>query len=99
MAPWDYVLISGNLIMWLYITNTVPHIDDLFVQLKGGKVFCKIDLRSGYHQLCINNSDVLKAAFRTRYAHYEFLIMPFEFTKTIASFMDLMNQMVQPFLD
>jgi hypothetical protein len=75
------------------VKNRYPlsRINDLFDQLKGVKVFSKIDLRSRYYQMRIKRQDVLKTAFKTRYGHFEFLVLPFGLTNPPALFMDLMN--------
>ena len=62
-------------------------------------MFSKIDLRFDYHQLKIKESNVQKAIFKTRYGHYEFLVMPFGLKNAPTAFMDLMNKVFHPYLD
>jgi hypothetical protein len=76
-----------------------PQIEDLIDQMKGESVFSKIDLRSGYHQLKIQESDIPKTAFHTRYGLYEYTVMSFGLMNAPAYFMYPMNKVFMEYLD
>jgi hypothetical protein len=92
----DYCPLNAVTIKNKYL---LPRIDVLFDQLVGAKVFSKIDLRSGYHQIKIRASDIPKTAFSTRYGVYEYLVMSFALTNAPTYFMYLMNSVFMPELD
>jgi hypothetical protein len=77
----------------------LPRIDILFNQLSKAKVFSKIDLRSGYHQIKIHPKDIPKTDFSTCYGLFEYLVMSFGLTNALAHFMYLMNSVFMPELD
>ncbi|GJW04540.1 putative reverse transcriptase domain-containing protein [Tanacetum coccineum] len=85
----------------LTIKNRYPlsRIEDLFNQLQGSRVYSKIDLRSGYHQLRVREEYIPKTEFRTRYGYYEFQVMSFGLTNAPAVFMDLINRVCKLYLD
>nr|GEV86788.1 putative reverse transcriptase domain-containing protein [Tanacetum cinerariifolium] len=77
----------------------LPRIDDLFDQLQSSSVYSKIDLRTTYHQLRIREEDIPITAFRTRYSHYKFQVMPYGLTNAPVVFTNLMNRVCKPYLD
>jgi len=81
----DYRQLNKVTIMSRY---PLLRIDDLMDQLVGAEVFSKIDLRSGYHQISVKAEDISKTAFRTRYEHYEYSVMPFGVTNALDVFME-----------
>ena len=77
----------------------LPRIFDLFNQFYRATIFSKIDLRSGYHLLKIMAQDIEMKTFRTRYVHYEFLVMSFILKNVPGSSMDVMHRVCKPILD
>jgi hypothetical protein len=77
----------------------LPQINDLFDQVGGAKIFSKLDLRSGYHQVRIKDQDINETTFRRRYGHYEFVVLPFRLTNAPTTLMCLMNNIFSQYLD
>jgi hypothetical protein len=92
----DYRLLNKVTIKNKY---PLPKIEDLFDQVKAASIFSKVDLRSGYHQLIIRESDIPKTAFHTRYGLYEYTMMSFGLTNAPAYFMYFINKVFMEYLD
>ena len=87
----DYRVLNASTVKNKY---PLPLIKDLFAKLSGSKIFSKIDLTSGYNQVEVKEKDITKTAFHTQFDSFKFRVMSFGITKTPATFVTIMNQVL-----
>ena len=92
----DYLWLNGFTIKNRY---PFPRIGDLFNHLRRARVYSKIDLHIGYHQLRVREADIPQTVFQTQYGHFKFIVIPFKLTNAPTAFMDLIHRVFQLYLD